>query len=320
MRDPMISFLTPYWSGREMMRVHLRSFRAFFPTAPILISKKGGDREEMEDHRTTFGVRYWMEDCNYMDALLRLLSRCESDYVCITDHDTVLLGDPAPLLEGLARGRWDLVGIEERIRDHPAIDRSRLCPEYKGWMRLAPGYMDATFLMFNLRSFLRRWGLKGVQANQPCPADYEFHYGICEKLTQHKYLLPFHTQRYGIGNVLKDGDAVVLWHQWYGAYRARLRGPEADVHPGTDYLAAVVSAGEEAFLDDYPALDLSNLVPAWGPELDVIAERCVAVAALPSRASLSERLLERLRRWRGYTVRKFLAHGWRWIERRWQLR
>lgn len=316
----MISLVTPYWNGRELMRVHLRSFRRFFPTAPILISKQGGGREEMEDHRAAYGVRYWMEDCNYVDALLRLLSRCETDYVCITDHDTVLLGDPAPLLEGLARGSWDLVGIEERIRDHPAIDGSRLWPEYKGWMRLAPGYMDATFLMFDLRSFLRRWGLKGIRAKRPCPVDFEFHYGVCEKLTRHKYLLPFHTKRYGIGNVIKDGDAVVLWHQWFGAYRARLHGPEADVHTGTADLAAVVSGGEDAFLNDYPALDLSNLVPAWGPELDAIAERRAAIAGLPSSVSLSARTLERLRRWRGYSMRKFLAHGWRWIERHWRLR
>ena len=316
----MISFVTPYWMGRDLMRLHLRSFRRFFPSAPILISKMGGDREEMEDHRRTFGIRYWMEDCYYNDALLRLLSRCETEYVCITDHDTVLLGDPAPLLEGLVQGRWDLVGIEERIRDHPAIDGAPLWPGYRGWMRIVPGYMDATFLMFNWRSFVSKWGIRGLRAKQPHPSDYEFHYGVCEKLTRHKYLLPYYTQRYGTGNVLKDGDNPILWHLWFGAFRARLHGPEIDGDPGVAELAAAVSGGEEAFLRDYPALDLSNLSPAWGPEFDVIAERRAVVAALPGSAPLFKRILRRLRLWGSYSVQKFVMQGLRWMERQWRLR
>lgn len=316
----MISFLTPYWNGREMMRIHLASFRKFFPAAPILISKKGGGREEMEAHRSEFGVRYWLEDCNYADALLRLLGRCGTEYVCVTDHDTVLLSDPEPLLEGLVRGRWELVGVEERVRNHPEIGDSRCWPGYSGWMRLAPGYMDATFLMFNLRAFLREWRLKGIRAKQPSPADYEFHYGICEKLTRHKYLRPYHTSRYGIGNVLMDGDTAVLWHQWYGAYRTRLEGPEAENFPATRELAALVGNGEKAFVSDYPNLDLSNLLPAWGPEFDVLAERRAAVAALPARGPLFQYILIRLCRWSSYSPWKFLEHGMRWIERNWRLR
>lgn len=315
----MITFVTPYWDGREMMRLHLRSFRAFFPTAPILISKTGGGRDEMENLRTTFSVRYWMEDGSYWDALLRLLSRCETEYVCIVDHDTVLFDDLAALLDGLVQGRWDLVGIEERIREAPAIDWRRLCPEEHGWMRLAPGYMDATFLMFNLGAFVRKWGLKGIEPKAPCPADFERHYGICEKLTRHKYLLPFHTPNYGIGNLLKDGDSVILWHQWYGAYRTRLTGVQADVDPAAAHLAEIVSAGEKAFLNDYPALNFSDLETAWGPGHDAIGRWHASIAALPP-VSPMQQVFGRLRRWRSYGIWKFLSHGLRWIERRWRLR
>ena len=111
-----ISFLTPYWSGREMMRIHLESIRRFHPAAPILVSKRGGDIEEMECHKRQFGIRYWIEECSYMDAFLRLLQRCETDYACILDHDVVLLSDLGHLHESLAIGRYDLVGIEERVR------------------------------------------------------------------------------------------------------------------------------------------------------------------------------------------------------------
>ncbi|MGQ0522459.1 MAG: hypothetical protein ACT4P8_02225, partial [Betaproteobacteria bacterium] len=193
-------------------------------------------------------------------------------------------------------------------------------PNYRGWMRLAPGYMDATFLMFNLRSFGEKWRLNGIRAKQPHPPDFECHYGICEKLTRHKYLRPHHTRRYGVGNVLKDGETAVLWHQWFGAYRVRLQGPDAAGLPGAADLAEVVRTGEEAFLKEYPALDLSELRPAWGPEFDAAAERQRVVAALPGSASLAERVRTRLLRWSGYGIRKFFLHGWRWFERRWRLR
>ena len=46
---------------------------------------------------------------------------------------------------------------------------------------------------------------------------------------RHHYLQPFHAPRYGLGNLLKDGDAPVAWHQWYGSYRTRLAaGGRAD--------------------------------------------------------------------------------------------
>jgi len=315
----VLSFVTPYWSGHAMMRIHLQSIRRFFPTAPILVSKKGGGYEEMEEYRTDFRIQYWIEECNYSDALLGLLGRCETEYVCILDHDTVLLADPTYLLVGLVDRRWDMVGIEERIRDHPAINGARLWPQNRGWMRLAPGYTDATLLMFNFREFMRRWGLRGLRPKKPFPTDYEFHYGICEKHTQHKYLLPFHTPRYGIGNVLKDDDIAVLWHQWFGAYRTRLEGPEADVLPGTRQLAGTIRQGEEVFLADYPNLDLSNLTPAWGPNYDIHAERREVRRALPPYPGLLEQLKTRLNRWRHYNIRKFVLHAIRWVERWWRM-
>ena len=111
-----LSFLTPYWSGSEMMRIHLASLRRFYPAAPILVSKRGGDDGEMEAWRREFGIDYQLEECGYTDAYLRLLQRCKTQYVCVLDHDTVLLSGLEPLLQGLRDRRYDLVGIEERIR------------------------------------------------------------------------------------------------------------------------------------------------------------------------------------------------------------
>ena len=51
-----LSFVTPYWSGAEMMRVHLASIRTFYPDSPILVSKRGDGQAEMEVHRAESSV------------------------------------------------------------------------------------------------------------------------------------------------------------------------------------------------------------------------------------------------------------------------
>jgi hypothetical protein len=186
MTDTDLTFVTPYWGGREMMRIHLASLRRFHPGSRILISKKGGGREEMEQHRAEFGIEYWMEDFHYADALLRLLDRCRSRYVCITDHDTVLLSSLDPYVALIASDACDLVGIEERIRECPGVDWRRLAPAYNGWMRFEPGYVDATLLLFDLSRFKQRWGLRGVRGRRhKIGYNIEYHYGICERLPRH---------------------------------------------------------------------------------------------------------------------------------------
>ena len=285
-----LSFLTPYWSGRDMMRIHLASLRQFHPEAPILVSRRGGDEDgEMRCHEREFGVRCWLEDCDYTDAHLRLLERCETRFACILDHDTVLLASLAPLLEGLARGRYDLVGVEERVRFPSGVDWKRAWPDADGWLRFAPGNTASNFLIFDWRAFKSRWGLRGVAGRAaPGMRHFELDYGIGQKLPRHRYLLPYHAPRYGIGNLLKDGDSPIVWHQWYGAYRGRLAEGDA-VHK-------LVATGEQAFIEDYPALQLDAAVPAWGPERDVRSEQ---LSAVPPRTTVRERLT----RWRGYGVR-----------------
>jgi hypothetical protein len=305
-----LSFVTPYWSGAEMMRVHLSSIRTFHSIAPILVSKRGGGRDEMESYRAEFGVQYWLEDYDYPDALLRLLERCDTEYVCIIEHDTALLSSLDSLLAGLRDGRWDLVGMEERVRDSPEI--ASAAPSINGWWRFAPGQAAGPLLMFNWHEFRRRWGLAGVRGHRSYGAwEYEYDHGIGQKLTRHKYLMPFYTARYGIGNVLKDGDTAVLWHQWYGSYRTRLDGPTTDrsvFAPGELIaLEALAKKGEAAFLADYPKLHLSTLTPAWGPEWNVVAEQEAAEMACPG---LLTRGWERLRWWRSLGPRGLVARAW----------
>ncbi len=131
-----------------MMRIHLASLRRFHPDAPILVSTRGGDQGEMEAWRREFGIEYWLEECGYTDAYLRLLLRCPTPYACILDHDTVLLAGLDGLLAGLADGRFDLAGIEERIRlpEHLAGD---WWPASSGWLRFAPGCTASNFLLFD---------------------------------------------------------------------------------------------------------------------------------------------------------------------------
>jgi hypothetical protein len=250
-----ISFLTPYWSGAEMMRLHLASIRRFYPDAPILVSKREGGATEMAAYRREFNISCWLEDCGYTNAYLRLLERCETRYVCIADHDTVLLASLDSLLARLAAGQHDLIGVEERIRMPQP-------PEAAGWLRFAPGCTAANFLIFDWRAFKSRWGLGGIFGEPANGArHFEFDHGIGQRLRRHGYLQPYHARRYGLGNLLKDGETPIVWHQWYGSYRTRL---------GTaDAVYALAQAGERAFLADYPDLDLDGLSPAWGPGVDV---------------------------------------------------
>ena len=310
-----LSFLTPYWSGREMMRIHLASLRRFYPDAPILISKRGGDAAEMETWRREFGVDYQLEDCGYTDAYLRLLQRCQTRYACMLDHDTVLLSGLDALLDGLRDGRHDLVGIEERIRlpEHVGSDP---WPESNGWLRFAPGCTASNFLIFDWRAFESRWGLRGIWGTRPAGArHFDFDYGIGQRLPRHRYLLPFHIRQYGIGNLLTDGDRPVLWHQWYGSYRTRLADGGAD-------LFAVAAAGERAFIADYPNLALADRSPAWGPERDIAAEqRAIAAAEAPAEPrQFVTRPLDHLRRWSRDGPRVLADRALARLDRWWRLR
>ena len=183
-----ISFLTAYSSGEEMMALHLDSIRHFYPDAPILVSGTRRGAKELERHQRSFRIQYWVDDLSYIKAVKKLFGRCHTKHACIMDHDTVLLANIDHLMEGVEAGRWNLVGVEERIRD----------PFTDAWFRYAPGYMDMSMMLFNAQDFRRRWGWLGVrwQERPGTTQSCEYHYGICQKLTRHKYLLPYHTKKY----------------------------------------------------------------------------------------------------------------------------
>ncbi len=319
-----ISFLTPYWSGSELMRIHLASLRRFHPDAPILISKRGGDDREMDAYRREFGIQYWLEECGYTDAYLRLLQRCPTRYACMLDHDTVLLSGLDGLLAGLREGRYDLVGIEERIRlpEHVGLEP---WPESNGWLRFAPGSTASNFLIFDWRTFESRWGLRGIFGKHSSGTrHFDFDYGIGQRLPRHHYVLPFHVRKYGIGNLLKDGNTAVLWHQWYGSYRTRLAAepPAAAADSaghGARAVYSVAEAGERAFIADYPNLVLADPSPAWGPDRDVEAEQVEIIASRRCESGQPiSRTVQQLRRWASYGLRAIAArvvvgleHWWR---------
>ena len=246
-----ISFLTPFLNGNDMMRIHLSSIRKYFPDSPILIMSMHNDG--MDDFKKEFNIEYWVDPGKwYVDAMKDLYEKCKTDLICISDHDIVLLDDIHYLIDGVGK-EWDLVGIEERIH-HPWADT---------WMRYAPGYMDMTFMIFNLKEFKDKFGIDKIKfdGDDDGHTTHEYHYGICQRLSRHKYLLPYHTEKYGMGNLIKDGDKNILWHQWYGSYRVRPITAESDrvYHfGGKGYL----EKAEAEFLKDYPNLEL-NLRPAY---------------------------------------------------------
>lgn len=293
----MVTFLTPYWSGSEMMRIHLRALRRFHPSAPILVSKRGGGRDEMEEFRREFDIEYWLEDCGYTDAYLRLLQRCTTRLACFIDHDAVLLSSLNGLMAGLVEGRYDLVGIEERIRLPESV--ASAFGDNNGWLRFAPGQTASNFILFDWQAFRSRWGLSGV-FGQPTPGahHFDFDYGIGQRLRVHRYLRPFHASRYGIGNLLRDDREPVLWHQWYGSYRTRIGALDDSA------IWSIAEAGEKNFLEDYPALSFGDVTPAWGPDRDIAAEQQRLKAQPPVPLNRRTRLRRAAgRHWRAWKAR-----------------
>jgi hypothetical protein len=285
-----------------MMQIHLDSIRRFYPSAPILISKKGGGREEMQAYKDQWGVDFWLEDCNYTDALLRLLQRATTELVCIIDHDVVLFSSLDEFLDGITSGTWDLVGVEERIRATANPEWRQAWPDSGGWLRFAPGYADATLLLFDWGKFRRAWGVRGIRGARPRGAwNTEYHYGICSRLRKHHYLLPYHTSKYGLGNVLKHRDKVIAWHQWYGSWRARFpMPPNSCLSPALANARELAHRGEAAFLAEYRQPDFTELVPAWAPGWDIKSECQAADRAYPPPL---RRAIDRLYAWSALSPR-----------------
>ena len=262
-----LSFVTPYWSGAEMMRVHLASIRNVLPGLAHPRIEAGRRADGDGGYQLEFGVQYLARG-------IRLRGRTSSTPGTVRNRVRVrrrtrygVAIEPRQSAGGARDGRWDLVGMEERVRDSPTA--AAALPSTNGWWRFAPGQVAGPLLMFNWREFRRRWGMSGVRGRRSYGAwEYEYDHGIGQKLTRHKYLLPFHTTRYGMGNLLKDGDAAVLWHQWYGSYRTRFDGQRRGRRSATGRSCRARGArqeGEAAFLADYPDLDLSNLPRRGGP-------------------------------------------------------
>lgn len=247
------SVLTPYLSGSYMLQLHLDSFRKFHPNAEILIS---AFNDEAQDLAEVYGAKYVAEPLRYFDAVKAMISRATNDIVVICDHDTVLLNSLDKYVDMLASDKVDLVSIEENIK-HPWADT---------WMRYAPGFTDMTFFMYDKRKIPSKWpefDHRECHRLYPSHTTHEGHYGLCRALQRHFYLRPWHTDKYGMGNLLKDGETDVLWHQWYGSYRVRPiteKGDRVYKYGGKEYL----KKAEEAFLADYPdKLEFNNIRPAY---------------------------------------------------------
>lgn len=310
MSSASLAFLTPYWSGEEMMRIHLASIRQFHPEARIIVSKKGGGREEMERWRGEFGVEYRLEECSYIDAYLRLLDRCDTRFVCFLDHDAVLLSGLDPYVKAIAAGEYDLLGVEEVIREAPGVEWQATRAEHGGWLRYAPGCVASNVILFDWHAFRAKHGLKGILGTRrPGMHHFEFDYGIGQRLPRHKYLRPYHAKRYGLGNLLQDGDRPVAWHQWYGSHRTRLTGAATEAQRAqADGTAALAEAGERAFLHDHPTFDFAGATPAWGA-----GEAPPPPAPIPG-------WRERLRRWADYGLLGMLGAVRSKVERAWRFR
>ncbi len=243
----MISFVTPYLSGIKWLELHLSSIRKFHPHDEIIISAPDNSAKELVEK---YGGRYFANNTGYDQAIEFLFAAATNDSIFLSDSDTVLFANVDYLADKLAV--FDLIGIEERIRQ---ANKDR-------WFRYAPGYTDLSITLFsraNAKAKNPDWPKFPPFQPSPNNQNNEDHYKFCELLPKHYYLRPYTTTKYGLGNLLKDGDKNIAWHQWFGSWEKRpkiVSEVDRDDKP-YESMAELVGA-ENNFFQDYPLLDFST--------------------------------------------------------------
>ncbi len=245
----MISFITPYLSGKRWLEMHLSSIRKFHPDDEIIICATDNSAKEIVKK---YNGRYFNNNEEYYQAVEFMFSKSSNDTIVLSDNDTVLLSNIKYLADKLSK--FEIIGVEEKIRN----------PIQKNWHRYAPGYMDMTFFMFSKAKFkskIKDWPkIPSFEFSKPNLNNTEPHYSLCEIFPKHYYLLPYHITRYGLGNLVKDGNKQILYHQWYGSWEKRgsfmsEKNPEINPYPTWDEL----KSAERRFQTDYPNPDFSKI-------------------------------------------------------------
>jgi hypothetical protein len=247
-----ISFVTPYLSGTKWLELHLSSIRKFHPHAEIVISAPDNSVKRMVEQ---FGGRYFANNTEYWQAVEFLFRTATHDTVVLCDCDTVLFSGVDHLVDKLAD--FDFICIEERIR-HAGKNR---------WFRYAPGFVDWNFFMVsqdNARAKILSWPKLPSYTPSSNNQNNEEHYATCQLLPKHYYLRPYTTTKYGLGNLIRDGDKNILWHQWFGSWEKRasfISEREREDNPYKNMSELI--AAESRFLADYPQLDFSQIKKAF---------------------------------------------------------
>jgi|SRR3989344_2219015 len=247
-----ISFVTPYLSGTKWLELHLATIRKFHPQAEIVISAPDESARKIVER---FGGRYFANNKGYLQAIAFLFEEAKNDHIILSDCDTLFFANIDYLVEKLKK--FDLIGIEERIK-HPIKNR---------WYRYAPGYTDLTIIVFSrskAKKNISTWPFFPEFSPSPKNQNNEDHYAFCELLTKHYYLRPFTTDKYGLGNLIRDGGRNIAWHQWFGSWEKRAsfiseKPRDDNPYPNMEEL----KKAEERFFADYPSLDFSSLKPAY---------------------------------------------------------
>ena len=252
MTNQQISFVSPYLSGTQWLELHLSSIRKFHPQAEIIISAPDNSVRKTVER---FDGRYFDNNKEYFQSIAFLFETATYDTIILSDCDTLLFTNVDFLAEKLKE--FDLVGIEEHVR-HAIKDR---------WYRYAPGYTDLTFIIFSRSKAKAKnpyWPGFPPFTPKPKKQNNEDHYAFCELLSRHYYLRPYTTQKYGLGNLIRDGKKNILWHQWFGSWEKRgsfISAKEREDNPYPNMKE--LKKAEARFFIDYPNLDFSNLNTAF---------------------------------------------------------
>lgn len=178
------TYLIPHAGSEELFALTKKSIEKYTPAPIITVGKE---------------VKNWPE------AWRRLWDSCPTDIGIFMDDDAILLKDITPLIEMVASGEYDAVGIEGLPP----------CP------RNHKGYFDFNFMVIDITRFKRKHGepyTDMVQAKEEIPQglSIEPFYGVSQKLRGRIFSLPRESTGYGLATTHE-----YLIHLWYGAWRHR---------------------------------------------------------------------------------------------------
>ena len=252
--DRDLTFLVPHHNGPEFLGAALHSIRKHHPGSRISVSDAGSTSVHLRAASSacrTYGAELQplVRRRRHTAQLDHLIRRARTPYAVIVDQDCLLLRRLDEILCELTEDCW-LIGPQDRMAlDNPELRRRQPGVNWS-YLRDAPRYVHASFMVLRPRPILERFGTKPFTWDPSLgPRPREKYYGLCERLHRDDrrrigMLQSAHT-RYGFGMAYLFDGRPIAYHQWYSG-RTSDAGETID---GTD--TRFLEEALRRFLEDY---------------------------------------------------------------------